>query len=508
MNEEEKEEEEKKQQQQLQEVVQPPQEQVREVEQPQEQQQQKEKIIENTNETDVTKKPKLFFSARLLLSIVCSIAIFNVSYVRIGISIVIVCMTLPRNNENINSGEFDWSSSTKGFLTSASFYGFIIGPSIAGFLSFKYGGKIIIIAGTFLTGSVNVFLPEGTRLTPVLFFIIRLVSGIFGSFIFPAFYDLMANWVVPEERQLLVGGSLIGIQLSSILNFPINTLTCNYMGWVWIFYLLSIWLIACGFLFVFTIYNVPEKCPFIKEKELEFLKDKIQKPVKTDIPWKEIIMSLPIYAYILMHFCINYVFLSIILSLPMVMEEVYHLPLQENGIISAMPFLGSLVVRVLLCFFFENLRNKLKLSKNKMRKIFISIGAVFISVFFLIITLLPYQYWYWVLGCFIIVSCSLELCVTGGYLLSLLDLCPSYVNIVSGVANSIGNTAGLICPVLNGLITINGTKEEWNVVFYVNITILLVSVGFYLMFGQSRTQYWDLSSSHVPTGLPRSTMSI
>lgn len=437
------------------------------------------------------------------------LSLFNVSYVRVGISIALVCMTTPEpldksDSVMIGTGEFqNWSSSTKGYLLSAAFYGFIIGPSVSGFLSFKYGGKIILIIGTVCTGITYLFIPEGTRLSVYLFFTIRVVSGFFISFNFPAFYDIMAHWVVPEERQLLVGGALVGVPLASILNFPLSTLICSRMGWVWVFYLFGFWLMITGLSCFYTIYNYPENCPYISHKEMTYLITRIPNTSSPTIPWRKIVISLPIYAYIVMHFCMNYVFLTLVLSLPLLLQDI-QMSLEKNGLLSATPFMGSFVMRVLISFFFEQTRMKLKLSKNMMRKIFLSVGAVLVSLFFLIITFLSRSCPYGILACFILASCSLEFCITGGYLLSLLDLCPSYVNIITGIANSIGNTAGLIGPMVNGYITTSGTKEEWNIVFYVNVAILLLSTMFYLVFGQNHLLYWGLAN--LRTAIPRASL--
>lgn len=468
-----------------------------------------EKSRESISKTDrEVKRPKLIPSVRLLLSSMCFLAVFNVSYVRIGISMAIVCMVTPHHSLHHNSeivenrvGEFNWSTVTIGYLTSAVFYGFVLGPAVAGFLSFKYGGKLILVLGTFLCAAGHFFIPEATRLTPILFFVIRIFTGFFGSFIFPACYDLQSHWIVPEEQQLLVGSSLSGIPLACILNFPINSWVCSAWGWTWIFYILGIWMIAWGTIFIFTVYDYAHECPFISAKELAFLNLKIGKSQKSKIPWKNIFVSLPIYAYIVMHFSVHYVHLSLVLSLPLLMKEVYDFSLKENGMLSATPFMGSFVTRILICLFFEQLRSKLNLSKNAMRKIFTSLGATFVAIFLVITMFLSCSYQYWALGCLIVASCSLELCVTGGYLLSLLDLCPNYVNVLTGIANSIGSSAGLICPLVNGWLTSTGTKEEWDIVFYVIITVLLCATVFYLAFGQSRTLYWGLSSMPVSGSL-------
>ncbi|KAK6628105.1 hypothetical protein RUM44_010587 [Polyplax serrata] len=452
---------------------------------------------DETEEEMELKKPNLVCSTRLMLAGVCGIALFNVAYVRVGLPMAIICMSKPttevqQQQHKSKNWEFNWSSSTVGLILSSVFYGFIIGPTISGYLCFKYGGQIILIIGTICSGVTYLMIPEGTRFSPIALCIIRVFTGLFASWCFPAFYDLMSHWTVPEERQLLMGGALWGIPLASILNFPINTSICEEFGWIWIFYSFAVWMVLCGFCFFFSAYDYPEKCPYISVKELNFLKQRIPKTKTIVIPWKKILTSMPLYAYIIMHFSMNYVYLSIIMSLPLLMEEVYHLTFHENGFLSAMPFIGALIMRIMLSLLFEPLRFKLNLSKNVLRKILVSVGAVIVSIFLMIPAFLPASAKYWALVCFVVATCSLELCITGGYLLSIVDLCPSYANVVSGLANSIANIAGLIGPVVIGSVTKNKTREEWNLVYYITISLLLAASLFYIIFGQNKTLSWGL----------------
>lgn len=446
-------------------------------------------------------------SYRLLISAGAFIAFFDAALLRIGIVMAMVCMTdkdqpiVPDSNDcptveredEEYSYEFSWSSELQGFITSGVFYGFLVGPFVGGFLSYRFGGRVVLSVGASCAGLTHALIPELTRVSPYFFFAIRILTGFFAGMIFPATIGILSNWTVPEERQVLVGGALIGVPLCSVVNFPLNGLLCLCCGWDSIFYSSTIWLIAFSFFSYFFMFDYPQSCPYINPSEKAFIVPKVPGRVKNiKVPWRKILTSVPIYSYILTHFCINYVFITVILHLPLFMKEVHHFQLSSNSFLSAAPYIGSLVMRIIITFSFNKVKKFLNVTTNCLRKTNVFIG-VSVPMFTLVaICFIPCSYRYVTLTCFILFSITLEMSISGGYFLSLMDICPSYTQILSGVANAVANIAGLLSALAAGYFRTDGTQEEWNNVFYIAIGFLIFAGLLYILFGSNELQPWGL----------------
>ncbi|KAL0275648.1 UNVERIFIED_CONTAM: hypothetical protein PYX00_003445 [Menopon gallinae] len=450
---------------------------------------------------------RLCCSYRLVISIGAFLAFFEATLLRIGTVMAMVCMTdtnqsvsdadkdcppLTRDRGQ-NEYEFSWSGEFQGFITSGVFYGFLVGPFVGGFLSYVFGGRIILTLGTSFAGLTHVLIPELTRLNPYFFFGIRIVTGFFAGMIFPATLGILSHWTVPEERQVLVGGALIGVPFCSVVNFPMNGLLCLYWGWESIFYLSTAALLAYSVFSFFFMSDYPQTCRYLKSNEKNYIVPNVPARTRTlKVPWRAIFTSIPIYSYILTHFCINYVFITVILHLPLFMKEVHHFHLRSNSFLSAAPYIGSLLTRIIVTFTFNKVQRCFKLTTNYLRKTNVFIGVTVPIFTLLAVSFIPCSYRYFALVCFIIFSMALEMSISGGYFLSLLDLCPSYTHIMSGVANAVANVAGLLSAIATGYFRTTGTHDEWNHVFFIAMGFLMIAGLVYILFGSNELEPWGL----------------
>jgi MFS family permease len=131
--------------------------------------------------------PSIFLSTRLLLSFVLFLGFVVLYLQRTNMSLAIVCMVNASdvefdpstNTTHLKPGKFNWSRTTQGFLLSAYFYGYILTQIISGWLSLKFGPKVILGIGV-LGGSIASVLSAPAAMINVnLLIALRVVEGLF-----------------------------------------------------------------------------------------------------------------------------------------------------------------------------------------------------------------------------------------------------------------------------------------------------------------------------------------
>lgn len=79
-----------------------------------------------------------------------------------------------------------------------------------------------------------------------------------------------------------------------------------------------------------------------------------------------------------------------------------------------------------------------------------------------------------------------------GQLASLVDIAPNYASIVLGLIGLICVTPGFLSPILVSYLTFeNQTVHQWQIVFLITGSILIVSGVLYVLFSDSTEQKWN-----------------
>jgi MFS transporter, ACS family, solute carrier family 17 (sodium-dependent inorganic phosphate cotransporter), other len=127
---------------------------------------------------------------RLNVGIMLFMASFVSYMLRVNFSIIIISMSastekfignLTQNGTDIiTEDKFNWSKKDQGLLLSAYFYGYIFPNLLGGFLSEKFGGRIVIFVGMFLSSIVTGLSPFAANDNFIFMFGARLVLGVLG----------------------------------------------------------------------------------------------------------------------------------------------------------------------------------------------------------------------------------------------------------------------------------------------------------------------------------------
>lgn len=66
------------------------------------------------------------------------------------------------------------------------------------------------------------------------------------------------------------------------------------------------------------------------------------------VPWKSILLSLPVWAIIITHGCSVFGYFTVVNQLPSYMKQVLHYNIKENGLLSSLPYLGEYTLIIAL----------------------------------------------------------------------------------------------------------------------------------------------------------------
>ncbi|PSN46830.1 Sialin [Blattella germanica] len=218
----------------------------------------------------------------------------------------------------------------------------------------------------------------GTLLTPVIaeyavvFLIFRTLEGIGGGFSFPATHVLLSKWAPVEERSIMSAIIYAGSALGTVLSMLFSGLIINWLDWQSVFYIMgSLPLIWC-ILWIWLIQDDPIKQQYITEQERSYIVKSIRKTEekhKISVPWKDVWTSVPFLVIINAHFCNNTCWYFLLTELPTYMFKVLHFDLENNKLMSSLPYLTLWIFSLALSKCLDFGRSNNKITTTTARKI-------------------------------------------------------------------------------------------------------------------------------------------
>ncbi|XP_055959203.1 sialin [Patella vulgata] len=410
-------------------------------------------------------------------------------------------LTPENSTTDTEDGPFAWSKEEQGFILSGYFWGYIVTQIPGGWLSTRFGGKRVF--GWFMLVGIiaNLLIPVAAQQGFYYLMALRIIIGLSQGVGFPAVQTVLAHWTIPAEVSILCSFAMAGAQAGNVITFPIAGLLCQYGfngGWPSIFYVLG----ACGFIWflawMILIHDSPEQHPRISEKEKKYitscLSGKISNnQMKRSIPWLSILTSKAVWAIIIAHSLSNWGTDVFITMIPTYMKDVLKFNIKNNGVLSALPYIGLWVCMLLASNLADFVRKRNLLSPTVTRKVFNTTGEI-IPAGLMIGT--------GFMGCnqstYAVALLTLGVTMTGfqnggGFLVNFNDIAPQYAGIIFGISNTLATIPGIIAPTVVDAITPHGTQAEWQIVFYITAGIYVGGAIIYLLMGSGEIQKWAVS---------------
>uniref|UniRef100_A0A8C3JVW4 Solute carrier family 17 member 4 n=1 Tax=Calidris pygmaea TaxID=425635 RepID=A0A8C3JVW4_9CHAR len=437
-------------------------------------------------------------SARSGLALLLHVSLFLAYALRVSLSIAIVAMTNSSHPRGWSGSAphgshpgfardppmYNWSAETQGIVLSSFFYGYGLTQALGGYCSGLFGGKPILGSGLLLSSLLTLLLPPAAELG------VGVLMGLQGV-IFPAQYTLWAKWAPPLERSRLMNIADAGCTFGTFFALLVAGIICQSLGWPFVFYIFGgvgcAWCL-CWFLLV---HEDPARHPWISAGEQEYIVASLAHQGSShghSLPLMAMAKSLPLWAITIACFCTDWMFYMLLTSMPTFLSNVLHFDLQENGLLSSLPYIGNGLGHILAGLLADFLLARRVLCTAAVRKLFSALGMLLPAAFLLAV---PY------VGCSstaVVVLLTLALTIistTGaGININHMDIAPRYAGFLLGITNTFGIAAGIVAPTAVGLLVGQDLQTGWRNAFFLSAALNLFGLIFYVAFGSGTIQDW------------------
>ncbi|XP_068649781.1 probable anion transporter 6 [Aristolochia californica] len=423
----------------------------------------------------------------VLLTFVCTC----VCYIeRVGFSIA---YTVAADAVGVNQ-------SSKGIILSTFYFGYALSQVPGGWAAQLVGGRRILLLSFVLWSLTCALVPLDPNRVQILV-IARLLVGVAQGFIFPSIHVVLAQWVPPHERSRSVSLTMSGMYLGAAAGMLILPSLVKLKGPQSVFLaeatLGTIWSILW-----FKYASDPPRSDTLKATAAAFgdpllPMSKYKEKLKSEnggssvrvakIPWKRIVLSLPVWAIVVNNFTFHYALYVLMNWLPTYFQQGLQLSLQEMGSSKMMPYLNMFIFSNIGGIVADHLITKKILSVTRTRKFLNTTGFVIASL-----ALMALPSFRTANGAVFCSSVSLGFLALGraGFAVNHMDIAPKYAGIVMGVSNTAGTLAGIIGVGLTGWILESAkaanmdisSPDSWKPVFLIPSYLCIFSSILFLVF--------------------------
>lgn len=389
---------------------------------------------------------------------------------------------------------------SKGLILSTFYYGYACSQVPGGWAAQKIGGRRVLLLSFILWSLTCAFVPLDPNRTKLLV-VARLLVGVAQGFIFPSIHTVLAQWVPPHERSRSVSLTTSGMYFGAAIGTLVLPSLVKFRGPQSVFLaeavLGSFWSVLW-----FKYATDPPRSDHPKATAAGFGDSLLLPKTKVEngathairqpskIPWKRIILSLPIWAIVVNNFTFHYALYVLMNWLPTYFELGLQRSLQEMGSSKMMPYLNMFVFSNIGGVIADYLITKRILSVTRTRKLLNTVGFMVAS--FALMALPGFRTPDGVVLCS---SVALGFLALGraGFAINHMDVAPRYAGIVMGVSNTAGTLAGIVGVDLTGRL-LEAAKDaqldltspdSWRTVFVIpgslcifsSLVFLLLSTG-------------------------------
>ncbi|XP_064597520.1 sialin-like [Liolophura sinensis] len=464
-------------------------------------------------------------TSRHTFALLCSIGLGIAYFLRFNLSVAMVAMvtgsSIPVGSANMsshskecprpnvssdnttipNTGEFEWNPKTQGLILSSFFYGYCVMQIPGGWVSTRYGAKLIVGLSILIQSLLALLTPVAARTHIGLMIAVRAVEGLAGGALFPSVHTMVGRWAPVNERSKIIAYIGLGPYLGVVSAFFGAGWLCDQPflgGWPSAFYIPGC--VGCvWFLFwMFIVHSSPSKHPRISKRELHMITSSIGENIyeKKPVPWVAMLTCAPFWAVCVAFTCSAWGSYTLMTELPSFMKAVIGVNVSQSGLLSALPYAVSIVFTLMWANLADFLRKKEYLSVTKIRKLMNTIAALCPAAFLVLSSFVGCNQ-YVVAGMITGATCF-QVADAAGSNAVMIDMAPHLAGLIKSVCNTFATLTGIVSPYLAGVLVNDGeTKEEWSKVFYIAAGVLVFDAVFFLIFASGDVQPWSAPVTEI-----------
>ncbi|XP_019845822.2 putative inorganic phosphate cotransporter [Bactrocera dorsalis] len=437
------------------------------------------------------------FGVRHVQTLLLFFNIVAVSISRLNISVAVVAMTNAEST-NPNFQEFDWTEEQKSYIISSFYWGYVVTQFPGGYLSRRFGAKIVMSVGVFASSVCSLVTPYlvcwgGWQ----IFCVIRILQGLCQAALFPAIHEHIAKWSPPRERNLLGALTYSGVDCGMVLAMLVSGLIAgSALGWPGISYISAgagfVW---CLFWHIFAANNPPIS-RFITKAECEYIETSMRREKdfherKIPVPWLAMFTSVPFLALLVVRCAETWGFSTAQTQIPSYFNGVHNMNIKSNALCSALPYIARWIMSYVYLFFGNMAIARNWLCLTAVRKIANTCAMWLPACFMIGIGFLDDTNRSWAIA-LMTMNVGFNGGITMGCVLSTIDVSPNHAGVVMGIVNTLTNVVSLFTPLVVGFVVTDAhNRAEWQIVFIIAACVFFVGNLIYLMYGTAEAQPWD-----------------
>ncbi|XP_054273649.1 sialin-like [Macrosteles quadrilineatus] len=417
---------------------------------------------------------------------------------RLNLSVAIVAMT-DSKSANPNFEELDWDLKTRSKVLSAFFWGYLVMQLPAGQLGQMFSVKQLLLVASGLCACLTLLTPvAATKGGWFLVCLLRGLQGLCQGFYVPLTYTVTSKWVPLHERNRFVGFALNGGTIGAVVSLSVSgILASSGGGWPSVFYVSGVVGLLWTCLWWWFGADSPSTHPTISPGEKEYILTALANSGQNQdlrTPWKAILTSVPVWALIGVTICNGWGFAIILTQLPAYINSVLGFQIQENGFLSALPYLSLWIFSFPVCWFADFLTKKKVFSTVVIRKLFTTICLVGGAVMVLSLCLVDRN----AVAAMTLITIGITFTafMFSGYNINHLDLSPNFAGVLMGLCNGLENVSTILAPLSVGWVVSDPTSvAQWRWVFIITAALACIGNAIFVFFGSADVQPWNYPDS-------------
>jgi len=394
------------------------------------------------------------------VALLCCAAVF-ISYIdRTNISVAAIPM----------KEQFKWTETTKGFVLSSFFIGYILLQVVSGSLANRYGGKIVLGVALLLWSLFTMLTPPAALLSLPALIGARIALGLGEAAVFPATINMIGRWVPVASRSRAVAMLGSGLSLGTMASLPLTGWLVRAYGWPMPFYVfgviglvwVAVWVIAVG-----SGRGIAAE-PWHDEHRA--------------IPWRRIGRTPAVWAIIVSHFCHNWSLYVLLAWLPSYFKATFGVTLANAGLLSAAPWLTSFVMANVAGHLADHLINGGH-SPTFVRKLMQGISLLGAATFLLLVQTAGSP----TVGVLVMCGATGTLAFSfAGFSPNTFDISPRYADVIWSLSNTFATVPGIIGVAATGWLV--ERTGSYSAPFLVTAVIAAAGALVFLTFGSGKRE--------------------
>ena len=234
---------------------------------------------------------------------------------------------------------YNWDAKQKGQVLGSYFIGYTVTQLPGAWAGRRFGHIKILTISFFTAGLLTCLLPYvmlqlRDEAAAKFFIFMRVLIGFLQGCCYPTFMALWGSWAPRSELSRLVSIQFAGAGIGIAVMYPINGWLAVEFGWQFIFYFTGTVAMLFSAALGYCCHDTPAEHDTISQQELTLIMSdrKETSNERLVIPWKSILLSVPVWAIVIAHTAGNFGTYVMTSYMPSYLDEQLHYNIKSAAI--------------------------------------------------------------------------------------------------------------------------------------------------------------------------------